>query len=159
MKPSQVLFYRWCMWVWGLPGGVVAWNLRASAGDAGLILGSERSPGGGNGNPLKYSCLGNYMDRGAWWVMVHGVAKSRIWLSTHVSFRKVKGLAQGHKFLGREQGCKPRTLWVLCLWGPTWLMLARVVNAEQRVFKHLPFFFQAFDLIHTEGENWLSKVT
>ena len=47
-------------------------NLPASAGDVGLILGSGRSPGGGNGNPLQYSWLENYVDRGAWWTMVHG---------------------------------------------------------------------------------------
>ena len=45
--------------------------------DAGLIPGSERSPGGGHGNPLQYSCLENPMDRGAWWATVHRVAKSR----------------------------------------------------------------------------------
>ena len=53
-------------------------NLPASAGDAGdlgLILGSGRSPGVGNGNPLQYSCLGNRMDRGAWQAAVHGVTK------------------------------------------------------------------------------------
>ena len=42
-----------------------------------LIPGSGRSPGGGNGNPLWYSCLENSMDRGAWWAMVDGVAKSQ----------------------------------------------------------------------------------
>ena len=41
------------------------------------ISGSERCPGGGYGNPLKYSCLENSMDRGAWWAMVHKVSKSR----------------------------------------------------------------------------------
>ena len=45
--------------------------------DTGLIPGSGRSPGGGHGNPLQYSCLENPMDRGAWWATVHGVAKSR----------------------------------------------------------------------------------
>ena len=45
------------------------------AGDVGLILGSGRSPGEGNGNSLQYSCLGNPMDRGAWWATVHGVTK------------------------------------------------------------------------------------
>ena len=40
------------------------------------IPGSGRSPGEGNGNPLQYSCLGNPMDRGAWWAAVHGVAES-----------------------------------------------------------------------------------
>ena len=49
-------------------------------GDPGLIPGSGRSPGEGNGNPLQYSCLENPMDRGAWWATVHGVAKSRTWL-------------------------------------------------------------------------------
>ena len=44
--------------------------------DVGLIPESERSPGGGHGNTLQYSCLGNRMDRGAWWAAVHGVAKS-----------------------------------------------------------------------------------
>ena len=37
-------------------------------------------PGGGNGNPLQYSCLENHMERGAWWVTVHGVVQSRTWL-------------------------------------------------------------------------------
>ena len=48
--------------------------------DAGLIPGSGRVPGGGYGNPLQYSCLENSMDRGAWWVTVHWVAKSQTWL-------------------------------------------------------------------------------
>ena len=51
----------------------------ANAGDirdAGSIPGLGRSPGGGHGNPLQYSCLENPMDRGAWWATVHRVAKS-----------------------------------------------------------------------------------
>ena len=47
-----------------------------SAGDPGLIPGLRRSPGGGDGNPLQYSCLENLMDRGAWQATVHGVTKS-----------------------------------------------------------------------------------
>ena len=50
-------------------------NLPANTGDMGLLSGSGRAPGEGNGNPLQYSCLGNPMDRGAWWPIVHGVAK------------------------------------------------------------------------------------
>ena len=50
----------------GFPGGSVVQNPPANAGDEVLILGSERSSGEGNGNPLQYSCLGNPMDRGAW---------------------------------------------------------------------------------------------
>ena len=52
-----------------------------NAGDLGSIPGSGRSPGGGNGYPLQYSCLENSMDRGAWWAAVHGVTKSRTRLS------------------------------------------------------------------------------
>ena len=58
-------------------------NLPANAGYKGLILGSGRSPREGNGNPLQYSYLGNPMDRGAQWAIVHQVAKSRTQLSTH----------------------------------------------------------------------------
>ena len=50
-------------------------NARA-AGDTGSISGLGSSPGGGNGNPLQYSSLGNPMDGEAWWATVHGVAKS-----------------------------------------------------------------------------------
>ena len=55
-------------------------NLLANAGntrDMDLIPGSGRSPRGGHGNPLQYSCLENPMDREAWWAMVHRVAKSQ----------------------------------------------------------------------------------
>ena len=54
-------------------------EFKCNAGDAedvGLIPGSGRSRGEGNGNPLQYFCLRNPMDRGAWWAMVHGVSKS-----------------------------------------------------------------------------------
>ena len=50
------------------------------ASDAGWILRSRGSPGKGNGNPLQYSCLGNPMNRGAWWATVQWVTKSRTWL-------------------------------------------------------------------------------
>ena len=56
-------------------------NPPANAGDAGSIPGLGRSPGEGNDSPLQYPCLGNPMDRGAWWATVHGVAKSRTGLS------------------------------------------------------------------------------
>ena len=50
---------------------------KGDAGDMGLIPGSGRFLGEGNGNPLQYSCLENSMDREAWWVTVHGVSKSQ----------------------------------------------------------------------------------
>ena len=58
------------------PGGSEVKESACNAGDLGSILGSGRSPGEGNGNPLQYSCLENPMDGGAWWATVHGVAKS-----------------------------------------------------------------------------------
>ena len=61
------------------PGGSMVKNLPASSGDlraTGSTPGSGRSPRERNGNPLQYSCLENPMDRGAWWVTVHGVSKS-----------------------------------------------------------------------------------
>ena len=53
-----------------------------NTGDPGLIPGSGRSPGEGNGNPLQYSCLENPMDRGAWQTTVHGVPRARRNLAT-----------------------------------------------------------------------------
>ena len=61
-------------------------NLPASVGDirdASSIPGLGKSPGGGNDNPLPYSFLENYVDRGAWWATVHGVAKSQTQLSMY----------------------------------------------------------------------------
>ena len=59
----------------GFPRGSVVKTPPTNAGDLGSILGSGRSPGEGNDNPLQYSCLGNPMDREAWQATVHGVAK------------------------------------------------------------------------------------
>ena len=59
----------------GFSGGSVVKNLPVNAGDVGSISGSGRSPGGGNDNPLQYSCLENCTDRGAWGATVHRVAK------------------------------------------------------------------------------------
>ena len=59
---------------------LVVKNPPASAGDIGdlgSIPGSGRSPGGGHGSPLQYSCLENPMNRGAWWATVLGVTKSQ----------------------------------------------------------------------------------
>ena len=55
---------------------LVVKNPPANAGDMSSIPGSGRSPEGGHGNPLQYSCLGNSMDRGAWWAAVHGTAEN-----------------------------------------------------------------------------------
>ena len=56
------------------PGEAVIKNPPANAGDMGSISRSERSPRERTSNPLQYSCLGNLMNRGAWWATVHGVS-------------------------------------------------------------------------------------
>ena len=59
----------------GVLGGSVVKNQPANTGDTGLIPGSGRSPGKEITTP-EYSCLGNPMDRGAWWATVHGISKN-----------------------------------------------------------------------------------
>ena len=65
--------YRWCR--------------RGDAGDAVLIPGLGRSPGGGNGNPLQYSCLGNPMDSEVWWATVHSHRVGHNWVTEHTYMR------------------------------------------------------------------------
>ena len=69
------------------PGSSVGKESACKVGDPGLIPGLGRSPGGGLGNPLQYSCLKYPMDRGSWWATVHAVTKSqthlRDWACTH----------------------------------------------------------------------------
>ena len=63
------------------PGGSDGKESASSGGDPGLILELGGSPGEEHGYPLQYSCLENSMDRGAWWLIVHGVIKSQTRLS------------------------------------------------------------------------------
>ena len=58
---------------WGFPGNC---GMPANAGDMDSISGSGRYPGEENGNLFQYSCLGNPMDRGAWWATVHRIMES-----------------------------------------------------------------------------------
>ena len=58
----------------GFPGGSDGKESACKGGDPSSVPRLGRSPGGGHGNPLQYSCLENPMDRGAWWAVVHGVA-------------------------------------------------------------------------------------
>ena len=71
------IYIYMCICIYSFPGGLVVKNLHANAEvtrEVGSISGLGRSPGGGNGNPLQYSCLEN--SRGAWQAAVHGVTKS-----------------------------------------------------------------------------------
>ena len=69
-----IYLWKFFNYILDFPGGSVVKNLPAKARDArdtSLILGLERSPGEGDGNPLQYSCLGNFTDKGAWQAIVH----------------------------------------------------------------------------------------
>ena len=68
-------------YIWTSQVGLVVKNLPASARDASLIPGSGRSPEGGNGTQLQYSCQENSVVRGVWWATVHGATKSQTVLS------------------------------------------------------------------------------
>ena len=69
----------------GFPGSSEIKAYACHAGELGSIPGLGRSPGEGNDNPFQYSCLENPMDRGAWWAILHGVAKSQTRLSDFTS--------------------------------------------------------------------------
>ena len=69
--------FKWCHnLAWSFPGGSNGKEFACNVGDQGSIPGSEGYPEKGKGNPLQYSCLENFMDRGVWWATVHGVTKS-----------------------------------------------------------------------------------
>ena len=77
----------------GFPRSSVGKESACNAGDLGLISGLGRSPGEGNGYPIQYSCLENPMDRGAWWVTVHGVTRVRhdlVTKETNLDLRTLK---------------------------------------------------------------------
>ena len=77
-----VCIHRFALgFVWKLEGDSGGIESASNAREAGLISGSRRSPGEGNGYPFQYSCLENSMDRGAWRATIHGVPKSQIQLS------------------------------------------------------------------------------
>ena len=77
-----------------------AWN----AGDLGSVPGLGRSPGGGNGNPLQYSCLEYPIDRGAWQTIVYGVLRvGHDWVTKHILFHD--GINLLHKLLLLQAFC------------------------------------------------------
>ena len=80
--PSSHVFPTALCFHLGFPGGSDGTESACNAGDPGSVPGVGRSPGGGNGHPLQYSCLENSMDRGAWRATVRGAAKSQTQLSS-----------------------------------------------------------------------------
>ena len=91
---GRTFLVRICWPSFGFPGGSVVKNLPTNAGDMGSVPKSGRSPREENSNPLQYSCLGNPMDRGAWWATAHRVKMSETQLATeqaHTHIRKTRG--------------------------------------------------------------------
>ena len=72
----QLQIYKQVKWGLNFSGGSDGKESACKAADLGLMPGPGRSPGGGNGYPCQYSCLGNPMDRGAWQAVVQGLAKT-----------------------------------------------------------------------------------
>ena len=96
----------------GLNGKESACNA-GDAGDAGSVSRSGRSSGEGNGNPLRHSCLGNPMDREAWWTMVHRITEWEAIEQAHSSHQSTTPLTVSpeelrkwtHRMLAPESGC------------------------------------------------------
>ena len=93
-----------CRITGGFPSGLVVKNPPANAEDMGLIPGSGRSPGGGHGYPLQYSCLENPHGRGAWQATIHWIAKSWTWLNDSMTIAtRVSGAEWGSERVRRNE--------------------------------------------------------
>ena len=115
---------------WASQVALVVRNTPANADDirdAGSIPGSERSPGGGHGNPLQYSCLENPMDRGAWQATIHEVAKSQIQVKQLPSWSNPCGLTEpSHSKVSAKKNHQGNILIVSATPLPQWCVLAQI---------------------------------
>ena len=87
---SSFHFQKSCSIIFSISPLMWIKSLLANTGDAGSILGSGRSLGGGNGNPLQYCCLKNSLDRGAWWATAHGPKATKHTAQTHIQERDLR---------------------------------------------------------------------
>ena len=90
--------FSFCKHLFDFPGGSNSRESTCNAGDLGLIPALGRSPGGGNGNPLQYSCLENPMDGGAWWTTVHGSQRVRHDWATSLKEARWQYIALSYSF-------------------------------------------------------------
>ena len=129
---------------WGFPGGASVKSLPASVGDirdSGSIPWSGRSPGGGRGNQLQYSCLKNTMDKGAWWATVHGVAKSVKQLCTYACISELTWLETMVLFL---------IFWCLC----GWLIMLTLNIFQAKIIATIFSNAELWDLSHVYVLEW-----
>ena len=164
-KRSPFTGSRNCFSLWlalDFPGSTVVKNAPTNTRDTrGSTLGSGRSPGVGNGNPLQYSPLENSMDRRAWWATVHGVTKGRTWLSahtrththtcTHTHTHTHTWRVSGRTFMATNfQQCEwaKKQLWAWVSEISTLLMFTLLSSACLFIFKQKYFSFYAFGFIN-----------
>ena len=120
LHPLKPTCSRACAFYGESQGALVVKNSRTNAGDikdAGSISGSVRSPRGGNGNPLQYSCLENPMDRGVWWVQSMGSQRvGHDWrgLLCTVDSQLPKG-TWGHSCASRLPVGEVKSLWLVSI--------------------------------------------
>ena len=132
----------------GFLGGSVVKNLPANTGDArdaGSIPGSGRFPGGGNGNPLEYSCLENPMDSGAWQITDHGIEKNQTWLE---QFSMHSGKQQSNKSMKKRQN-----IWI-APWQPTPIFLPTEFHWQRSLARYSPWGHKKSDTT-----EWLTHFT
>ena len=99
-----------------------------------LILGLRRSLGGGNGNPLQYSCLENSIDRGDWQTTIHDVTKIRTWLNDQASMpcsNNYRGFSSGG-CLTTNSSRDFKNIFILCI---TWKRLCSIISDCQEKYQ------------------------
>ena len=102
-------------------------------GDTGFIPGLGRSPGGGNGNPLQYSCLDNPKDRGSWWATVQRVSRSPNWATKQpLSLRRLQGFISHSQYT--SCGLTVTSYWLhynlVCLWDTACLVTKTIQHGR-----------------------------
>ena len=116
--PTETMRKYVFSFILGFPGSSAGKESACDAGDLSSIPGSGKTPGEGNGYPLQYSCLENFMDRGVWQATVHGVAKSRTRLSDfHFTFFKLLSLG---KFVTDQYIIQGQQLLKITIWNKSW---------------------------------------
>ena len=131
-----------------IPGGSDGKESTCNVGDLGSVPGFGRSPGGGHGNLLQYSCLKNHMDRGARWTAVHGVAKSQKRLSDQAqhstnAFHWTLHLWNDIRFLGGKNFWSHK-------FGNYWFLYCRIILEKKvRGYFDLLWIFKK-ELEHTQ---------